>query len=100
MPPLAAEFAVGDALQADRFLPGDHFADGALGIGADVRRAQQAADLVGAERRRHRPRYSKVVSQATSWRKPAVAGSIPALSALPTGDFPSTHARTIPPDRS
>ena len=67
VPPRAAEFAVGHRLQADRFLPGHELGD--LGIldrlqpgrrdlagrafGArllDRRAAQQAADLVGAER--------------------------------------------------
>src|SRR5450432_174885 len=68
MPPLAAELAIGHALETDRFLPGDQLPD--LGIldglqlrwcdlarealGArllDRRRAEQRADLVGAERR-------------------------------------------------
>ena len=70
MPPVAAEFAVGDRLQAGGFLAchciayravllraqrlGGEFAS--LGPGArlaQLRRAQQAADLVGAERRFH-----------------------------------------------
>jgi hypothetical protein len=52
VPPLAAELAVGDALQADRLLPGDDFADGFL---IDLSRTQQAADVVGAERRINQP---------------------------------------------
>src|SRR4051812_47666482 len=52
VPPLAAEFAVADALQADGLLPRYHLADGALALGAPVRWTQQAADVVGTKGRR------------------------------------------------
>jgi hypothetical protein len=61
VPPVAAELAVGDRLQADRFLLRHHGAYRAL-LGFDVlflarlrepARAQEASDLVGAERRLH-----------------------------------------------
>ena len=68
MPPGAAEFAVGDRLQAGRFLLLDDVLDGAvldrfefggadLAFGAALARCfqrgrpQQAADMIGAERR-------------------------------------------------
>ena len=70
MPPVAAEFAVGDRFQPDRLLPLDRLADrrildlpqrfdgtlAALRLVArlaQLRRPQQAADLVGAKRRFH-----------------------------------------------
>ncbi len=66
MPPGAAEFAIGDCLEADGLLLGDHIADQAIfdraktrgvdlprGLGGarllELGRAQQAPDLVGAK---------------------------------------------------
>jgi hypothetical protein len=49
---LAAELAVGDALQPDGLLPGDDLADRVL---IDLARAQQAADVIGAKRRVNQP---------------------------------------------
>src|SRR5262245_23742336 len=60
VPPVAAEFAVGDALEADLFLLPDRFEDrlvlpGAILPGLRERgRTKEAADLVGAERGLHR----------------------------------------------
>ncbi len=70
VPPVAAELAVGDRLDADRLLQRDHVADAAvlhrfqLGLAdlalsclrprlVQLLRAQQAADMVGTERRFH-----------------------------------------------
>ena len=50
MPPLAAVLAVRDALQADRLLLRHRFANRALALGAPIRRPQQAADMIRAER--------------------------------------------------
>ena len=83
MPHGAAELAVGDAVQADLLLHVDRVADAAVldlaqargrdlagrGIGARLRqlgRAQQAADMVGAERRRRGHAFSPSVAAARS----------------------------------
>ena len=68
VPPVAAELAVGDGLQADRLLPGDHVANRVLlernilalaGFGKPGR-TEQAADLVGAKRRCHFARNATI----------------------------------------
>jgi hypothetical protein len=52
-PGLAAEFAVGDDLQPEALLPADRLDDMPVGVfpRQHRRRAQQAADVLGAERR-------------------------------------------------
>src|SRR3954468_19739761 len=72
VPPLPAEFAVSDALQADGFLPGDDLANG---VGGDASRAQQAADMVGTEgwiQSAFAPdSFTACVHFVTSWRRKA-----------------------------